>query len=276
MNVVVAYIPALHRGYIDFLHKYPGTLYLLDLSLVREIPRLERDIRAMTAQEIQAALEALHLGLSIKILTKENVGELKSIEKIIMPLEDVSEIFAETYLKDKKVKYINTFLRWNNHNAQLKNPPQQVDRIISQSEFDKQIMGKALKEAEKSPDWWRQIGALAVKEGKIIFTAHNRPLPSDQVHNIFGDPRSNFDYGVSFELSKFVHAEARIIAEAAKRGVSLDGASIYVTTYPCPVCAKSMAIAGIKKVYFIEGYALLDAEDILKSVGAEIIQVKMD
>ncbi|MBA3550646.1 hypothetical protein H0W32_00355 [Patescibacteria group bacterium] len=274
MNTVIAYVPALHSGYIDFFKKYPGTLYLLDLTLVREIPRLERDIRAMSAQEIKASLESLGIYKDIKILTKENINKLDGIEHITMPYEDVSEIFATTYLPQKKIEYVKTFLRWNNHNAQQKNAPDIIDRIVSQDEFDREIMGKAIIESEKSPDWWRQIGALAVRDKKILFTAHNRPLPSEQVHNIFGDPRSNFDYGVSFELSKFIHAEAQIIAEAAKRGISLDGASMYVTTYPCPVCAKSIAVAGIKKVYFQEGYALLDAEDILKSVGAEIIQVK--
>ena len=62
--------------------------------------------------------------------------------------------------------------------------------------------------------------------------------------------------------------------ELAKRGIALEGASIYVTTFPCPVCAKSVALSGIKKVYYSKGYSLLDAEDILRAYGVEIVLVK--
>ena len=49
----------------------------------------------------------------------------------------------------------------------------------------------------------------------------------------------------------------------------------FVSTFPCPVCAKSIAVAGIKKVYYCQGYSLLDAEDILRPYGVELIFVKM-
>ena len=64
---------------------------------------------------------------------------------------------------------------------------------------------------------------------------------------MFGDPRSNFDAGKNIELSKFIHAEASLIAQAAKQGAKLEGASIYVTTFPCPVCARLVATAGLRK-----------------------------
>jgi dCMP deaminase len=275
-QTVIAYIPALHKGYIDFFKKYPGTLYLLDSDLVLEVPRLERDIRAIGAEEMQKLISSLNIFKIVKVLSKKNLEiEKKKFKNIVMPDEDVSHVFAEKYLSGLNTNYVTTFLRWDKHSALKDTIKPNPDRLVSEVEFDKEMIKKASLEAEKSSDWWRQIGVLVVKDGKVIFTGHNKPLPSEGVHNIFGDPRSNFDYGVSFELSKFLHAEAGVIAEAAKRGVSLDGAIMYVTTFPCPVCAKSIAVSGVKKVFYREGYSLLDAEDILKSYGVEIIQVNV-
>lgn len=274
MKGLIIYIPAIHKGYLDFLKMHSDMhIFLLDLSLVREKPIMERDIRAIDTKEILNALHGMGF-LNIKILNKENLFEIEKLERIIMLEEDVSHNFADNYLKKKNnIEFISFFLRWDKHNSEKKNiiiP----NRKISKSLFDKEIIDKAYKEAQKSSDWWRQIGAILVKDRKIILTGFNKSLPNSQTHNIFGDPRSNFDYGISFELSKFIHAEALIIAEAAKEGIKLEGSSIYVTTFPCPVCAKSIAISGIKKVYYKEGYSLLDSEDILKSFGVEIIKVE--
>jgi len=274
MNTVVAYIPALHKGYIDFFKKYSGDLFILGRDLVLEQPRMDRDIRAMDPEDVATVVKALNIFNSVKVLTKDTLSLLEGKKNIVMPDEDVSRIFVETYLKEKEITYIPVFLRWDKHTALKTNNPTNPDRKISTDDFDKEMMGKAYELTKKSSDWWRNIGALVTKNGEIVLTGYNHPLPNDQIHNILGDPRSNFDYGVSFELSKFLHAEAAIIAEAAKKGISLEGTTLYVTTFPCPVCAKSVATAGIKKVYYQEGYSLLDAEDILKSFNVEIVQVQ--
>ncbi len=244
----------------------------MGLELVREVPRLERDIRALEASEAVNALKGIGL-LEVYELTKENITKLDNSMEIVMPDEDVSHHFKESYLKEIPVQFVPVFLRWDKHNS-FKKDVVISDNIISRELFDREVMNRAVAESEKSSDWWRQVGSVLVKDSKIIFTGFNRPLPSDQVHNIFGDPRSNFDYGVSFELSKFIHAEAGMIAEAARRGISLEGSSIYITTFPCPACAKLITSAGIKKVYYKEGYSLLDAEDVLKSFNIEIIKVE--
>lgn len=271
MRTIIAYVPALHRGYIDFFNSHSSEVHLLDLDLVREIPRLERDIRALDAKEVRDALKGM--GFEVGIIDKDGLSKLDSFDEIVMPDEDVSRHFAEEYLGNKDIEFVPVFLRWERHNSDRKSAVM-PDGTVSGDEFDKLMMGKAFAESEKSPDWWRQIGAVAVKDGKILLTGFNKPLPSQQVHNIFGDPRSNFDYGVGFEISKFIHAEAGMIAEAAKRGISLKGVSLYVTTFPCPACAKLVATAGIGKIYYSEGYSLLDAKDILSSFDIEIVRVE--
>ena len=273
---VISYIPEIHKGYVDFFKKYSGgTLYILAEDLVREVPRMERDIRALKPEEIKALLEGLKLFEKITVLDRAALPELvHNTAPIVMPDEDVNRHFATEHLAGKKVEFVSVFLRWDKQisTKEMEVPP---DRVISQSEADKELMGVALKEAEKSPDWWRRIGAVAVRDGKVLLAGFNKPMPSkDYTFGPFGDPRANFDAGVSIELAKTIHAEAAVIAEAARRGVSLDGASLYATTFPCPVCAKSIAAAGIKKLYYSKGYSLLDAEDILKAYGVEIVMVK--
>ena len=88
-----------------------------------------------------------------------------------------------------------------------------------------------------------------------------------------GDPRSNFFKGVALELSTATHAEARLIARAAREGGATEGAVMYVTDFPCPPCAKLIAGAGVAKLYFRAGYAVLDGQDVLEAAGVELVQV---
>jgi dCMP deaminase len=78
---------------------------------------------------------------------------------------------------------------------------------------------------------------------------------------------------VHLELSTATHAEARLIAQAAREGTSTKSAVMYVTDFPCPPCAKLIAAAGIAKLYFRTGYAVLDGEDVLAAAGVEVVQV---
>src|SRR6185369_15532026 len=119
------------------------------------------------------------------------------------------------------------------------------------------VLRSLFKEAQKSSDMWRQVGAAIVKGKKIVLTAYNKHLPSDHTPYTNGDPRNNFHKGDHIEISSAIHAEAGLIAEAAKRGLKLKGLDMYATTFPCPPCAKLIAGSGIKTLYFAEGYAML-------------------
>ena len=273
MSTIIAFVPAIHAGYINFFKKYPGDLYILDADFVADIPRLERDIRATSAEDMKKSIEALSIFKNISVLHVADIGKLKIEGDIIMPDEDVSKELKSKYFQDKKVIFDSVFLRWN---KQISTTEFTVapDRIISIDDFDREMINEAQKEADKSSDWWRRIGAIAVKDKKVILTGYNRHLPTDISMDVYGDPRSSFDAGVSFELSTAIHGEANLVAKAAKTGINLDGASLYVTTFPCPVCAKLVAEAGFKKVYYAKGYSLLDAENLLKSYGIEIVLVK--
>ena len=136
------------------------------------------------------------------------------------------------------------------------------------------MIALALKNAGYSADWYRQVGAVVVKNKQVLVSGYNKRQPTPHSAYIEDDPRNFLTYGEDTHLRHTLHAEQDVIAQAAKNGISLDGAEMYVTTFPCPDCAANIAASGIKKCYFSEGYAQLDGEKILRQSGIEIIQVK--
>lgn len=217
---------------------------------------------------------ALFLAPEVSILEESNIRELDEFDEIVISDDDVGVVLQEKYLKDRKLIKDKTFLRWHSMNAVTKMPVEH-DKIVSSDEFDKKMMELAQFEADKSPDWWRHVGAIMVKNGKVLYAGHNTHAVTENTHYIDGEPRSNFNAGKAIaELVIFEHGEATMIAKAARDGVSTSGAELYVTVFPCPSCAMAIANAGIKKVYYKEGYSLLDAERILKNADVELICVQ--
>ncbi len=281
-TAIVAFVPVIHAGYLEFFKKYPGTLFVIGPEFYPEFPKLERDLRSLQPVDVQKTFDALGVSTEVRLLEKGMEQELKGYT-VVMPSDELSTAFAAKYLSESSVTFEPVFLRWNRiiTTSEFVVPP---DRTISHDDFDRQIIQCAKAEGQKSSDWWRQIGALAVRDSQVLITVHNRHLPNDISMDVYGDPRSNFDAGEQLDkklsvdvtpndLGTAIHAEANMIAYAARQGIKLEGASCYVSTFPCPTCAKLIAEAGIQKVYYEKGYSLLDAERILKAYEIEIVLV---
>jgi dCMP deaminase len=210
----------------------------------------------------------------VTILDAKRIEELQqSKTPLIISDDDISNELIEKYFPDNPIERDTIFLRWDKKTSIA---PMQVspDIEISDDEFDRRMMEIAESEGKKSRDWWRRIGATALKDGKILFTTHNIYVPSEQIAYDQGDPRSNFSSGQHLESSLALHSEAHLVASAAKQGISLNGADIYCDTFPCPPCAKQLAYAGIRKLFYRNGYKILDGERILRSQGVKIIFVR--
>jgi len=277
-KALIAYIPVLQKGYYRFLEKYKDVdaLYILGEDLIEETDYLRKEIRALDPDLVQKAIQSWDLMSSVFVLGKKDIEKIgKDYKKIVMPNEDVMQDLAKKYFSGKEIVFDEIFLRWDKHNT-TKEFPVNPDVKISKNKFDKDMILSALSASAKSSDWWRRVGAVVVKDGEVIISACNQHVPSPHMPNANGDPRSCFHKGVHLELSTAIHAEAAAIAEAAREGISLEGANIYVTNFPCPPCAKIIAYSGIKKLYYTIGYGVLDGESILKSRGVEIIFVDVD
>ena len=275
-KVIIAFIPVLHEGYRKFLerNKDAQTLYIYGGDIVeKEFPHLQKEIRALDPEVMKLAIKSLSIIEDIEILDQDLLEKLKGEEvEIILPDEDVSRDLVEKYFQDKKVTFDKVFLRWDKHKS-MEERPVDIDQKISKEEFDSTIIKNLESEAEKSSDWWRRVASAIVKDNKVILVAHNEHLPSPHSPYSDGDPRNNFYKRISTDIATAIHSEAKLIAEAARKGVSLEGASLYATIFPCSLCAKQIVFSGIKKIYYSGGYQMLDQDKVLKSKGIEIIYV---
>jgi dCMP deaminase len=271
---LVAYVPVLHGGYTKLMREHGGTLCLIAPPFVTDdYPRLIRDLRQLHVSDMVSAIRGLGVMEDVQVLDAALAMQIaRERANVTLPDEDVSHTVADTYFSACAVTYKNVFLRWDKP-ITLTEQEIRPDQQITSDEADRVCMQAAAGEAPKSADWWRQIGAVAVRDGTVLFTEHNTYLPSD--YNLFaaGNPRDNFDAGEHPEIYTAIHAEARIIARAARAGSSLLGTDIYVTTFPCANCARLLAEAGVHKIFYRDGYSRLDALDVLKVYGIDVIQV---
>jgi dCMP deaminase len=278
-KIVAAYIPVLHDGYRQLLEKHQDAdiFYVFGDEVTALFDYLKKDIRALDPALIVKSIEAWGLAPAVKLLDAAKLGELKALKKnivtIVMPDEDICRELAESYFQNQKVIFEPIFLRWDRHNSVAENPIA-ADVVISRKAFDRKMIREAGAEAGDSSDFWRHVGAALVKDGKVISIVHNTHVPSAHMPYAHSDPRNAFKKGLNIEISTSIHAEARLIAEAAHNGRSLKGTSMYVTVFPCPACAKLIAYSGIAELYFGSGYGVLDGESILKSRGVKIIYVE--
>jgi len=275
-EVILAYVPVLHQGYLSFFTRHPAaqTLYLIGEEFTQEIETLQKDIRALPATEMALAIAALHLFEKVEVVQSVDLAELAKKDVFwILPDEELMHQLAERNLTANLFSFDSVFLRWDRKSILAEKPVVSAKSILP-DEFQKVFSVRARALKEKSADWWRQVGGVLVKDGRILAEAWNRHLPSTQEPYFNGDPRASFHRGEQIELGTAIHSEASLIAQSAKKGESTEGSDLYTTTFPCPVCAKLISAAGIKRVYFSEGYAMLDGESLLQANGVEIFKVE--
>lgn len=273
----VAYIPVLHEGYRRFIREFAQDgLFLIGGEFTKGFKPITKDIRALQTEEIVLAVKALGWTARAETLTLAMAAKLSDKhESLVLADEDISREVAGSHLQGCGITFAPVFLRWDRHRT-VGETVVDPDRVISRDTLDQEMIGIALEEASHSADWWRHVGAVLVDDGRVVMKTANQPVPCQHTPYSHGDPRNNFSKGVHLELSTVLHSEARVIAEAAKRGLSVAGMSMYVTTFPCPPCAKLIAYSGIKQLYYAAGYGVLDGESILRSQGVGIILVELE
>lgn len=129
--------------------------------------------------------------------------------------------------------------------------------------WDEYYMALAMTASLKSKDSTR-VGAILVDpEGAVILTAFNGP------------PKGVADYPIRFERpQKYLyasHAEANLIAFAARRGIMTIGCAVYCTHISCASCARTLIQAGIKELVYGDGsfQAMAEEEAITKQMFLE-------
>ncbi len=129
------------------------------------------------------------------------------------------------------------------------------------------FMNIAAEVATRSTCDRKHVGAVIVKDKTILSTGYNGSIKSlphcDEVGHEMVDGH----------CIRTTHAEANAIVQAAKNGVEINHAEIYITASPCYNCFKLIANAGIKSIYFLEFYREERIIEHAREAGIELIQL---
>jgi dCMP deaminase len=273
---VLLYLPVLHAGYEEFLtrHADAAEILLLGTGFRRAYPSLAKDIRALPPERAAGYLRLVTPRAAIRVIEPADLPGVLTGDEIVMPDEEITRDLAQRLDlgAGRAVALDRTFLRWDREWAAAQ-VPVTFDGEISAGELPREMIGTAEAVARRSSDWWRQVGAVAARDGKVLGCAWNQHHPTEYAPYVNGDPRDGFARGVRADLSTAIHAEAALIARAARGGPSLAGADLYTTTFPCPACARLVAEAGFGRCYFAGQYSVLDGEQVLRAAGISLIWV---
>lgn len=103
----------------------------------------------------------------------------------------------------------------------------------------------------------RAIGAVIVKDKRVMTTGYNGAPAGMKTCKERGEclrRKLGIPSGTRAEICYAIHAEQNAIIQAAKIGLSIQGATLYTTHQPCSVCAKIIANSGIRRVVYEQGY----------------------
>ena len=123
----------------------------------------------------------------------------------------------------------------------------------------------------------RQVGAVIVRDKRILTTGYNgapQGIPSCKERCECIRENLGIASGTRQEMCYAVHAEQNAIVQAAKLGLSLEGATIYCTHQPCSICTRLIINSGIKRVVYDQGYPDEFSLRLLNSAGVEIVKFK--
>ncbi len=136
-------------------------------------------------------------------------------------------------------------------------------------------MGITRMVATRSTCLRRKVGAIVVKEKRILATGYNG-APSGLRHcEDVGCLResSSIPSGQRHELCRGLHAEQNVIVQAAYHGINISGSDIYCTNRPCSICTKLIINAGIRRIFFEQDYEDPLSDLLLEEAGVELIRL---
>jgi len=122
----------------------------------------------------------------------------------------------------------------------------------------------------------RNVGSVIVKDKKIISTGYNGApvgIMSCQEKGYCMRNRLDIPSGTRAEMCFSNHSEQNALVQAARLGISVNDATIYVTHRPCTICTKLLINAGIKRIVYAYGYPDEFAVKILEQSGIELLQL---
>jgi dCMP deaminase len=138
--------------------------------------------------------------------------------------------------------------------------------------LDEYFMKMAYLICERSTCLRRNVGALIVKDKRILTTGYNGAPRGIKHCSEVGCVRAklNIPQGERHELCRGIHAEQNAIIQAAVFGVSIKDGVLYTTHSPCVVCAKIIINSGIQEIVYADHYIDKLSKEMLKESKVKI------
>ena len=135
--------------------------------------------------------------------------------------------------------------------------------------WDEYFLKLAMLASERATCPRMHCGCVLVQDRFVLATGYNGSLP--------GSPHCD-EVGcliVDNHCVRTNHAEINALCQATRHGVSLDGATAYVTNMPCTACAKALIAAGVRRVVIFSEYHNTLAERFFEETGVALTRLPM-
>jgi dCMP deaminase len=139
--------------------------------------------------------------------------------------------------------------------------------VTSRATWDEYFMAIALQVATRATCDRKHVGAVIVRDRTLLSTGYNGSIRG------LGHCDEEGHMMVDGHCVRTVHAEANAIVQAARNGVGIEGASIYVTASPCWNCFKLIANSGLERICFGEFYRDDRIWEYSEKAGIELVDL---
>ncbi|MFH1586334.1 MAG: cytidine/deoxycytidylate deaminase family protein [Candidatus Diapherotrites archaeon] len=142
--------------------------------------------------------------------------------------------------------------------------------------WDNYFMKMAKLASERSTCLRRKVGAVIVREKKVLSTGYNGAPSGVKSCLELGEclrEKNNVPSGERHELCRGAHAESNAIAQAAQFGVAVKGGTLYATNFPCSMCTKLLINSGISEIVFADKYPDELSKDLLEQTEIKLRKV---
>ncbi len=140
--------------------------------------------------------------------------------------------------------------------------------------WDEYFLQLARQAATRSTCLRRQVGAVLVRDRRVLATGYNG-APRGVSHCLdIGCLREQLAIpsGERHELCRAIHAEQNAVIQAAVHGVAIEGATLYATLQPCVLCAKMLINCGVREIHYVEGYPDELSRSMFEEAGVVVIK----
>lgn len=142
--------------------------------------------------------------------------------------------------------------------------------------WDEYFLNMAALVSKRATCLRRRVGAVLVKDKKILATGYNG-APSGLKHCFETGcirEKMKIPSGERHELCRGLHAEQNVLLQAALHGTSTKGSLLYITNQPCVICAKMLINAGVNEIIIAAGYPDKLAKKFLQEAKIKIKRKK--